>query len=156
MSVRSERGDYTAEARRIGASRSAALQGLGPAVENLDQLQDALNGEQMQALVEEHTRIMHLDAVSRARVWVRGRGQYWRNIRSKVFMNADGFAGTVFVLQGAWERRPSTRAPKNLPLWLEYGTRLMKNARPHLLPALHAARERFNRALERLLQRNAA
>jgi hypothetical protein len=157
MSERSERGDFTAAARRIGANRAAGLGGLGPAVESLDRLQDVMDGPEMEALVNEHTDIMLRDAQSRA-AGIGKTGRYREAIRKRVFKNADGYAGTVFVIQLPWNRpgRSNTKWPKNLPLWLEYGTRRMRQAFPHLLPALAAARERFSRAVERLLQRGAA
>lgn len=149
MSERSARGGYTAAARQLGQTRAASLEGLGPALEGLGRLADAIDGDTMQALVEEHTDYMLADARDRVRFGKTGR--YREAIRSKVFANEDGFAGTVFVIQGPWYRNPSKLWPANLPLWLEYGTRRM-DPRQHLLPALNAARERFNRAVERLLQ----
>lgn len=153
MSERSERGDFTAAARRIGANRAAGLEGLDLAVESLDRLQDVMDGPEMEALVNEHTDIMLRDAQSRA-ASIGKTGRYINAIRKKVFKNADGYAGTVFVIQMPWNKpgKANTKWPKNLPLWLEYGTRRMRSAFPHLLPALAAARERFSRAVERILQ----
>ena len=153
MSVRSERGDYTAEARRLGANRAAALDGLGPAVENLSQLIDAMDGEAMRDLVTYHTDQMRQDAQSRAAAI--GSGRYRTAIRQRVFTNNDGYAGTVFVVLQESRRKSGGMWPTNTPLWLEYGTRKAR-AFPHLLPALAAARERFSRAVERLLQAKAA
>ncbi len=120
------------------------LDGVDDAVASLDTLARAISGEDLRALVEEHTRIMHADAVDRARFRIRSR-DYSQRIGRKVFTNDDGgFAGTVFVRPYKFQ---------NLPIWLEHGTRFMREPRPHLLPALVAARERFNRAVERLLSR---
>jgi len=157
MSERSERGDFTAAARRIGANRAAGLEGLDLAVGSLDRLEDVMDGPTMEALVTEHTDIMHADAQSRAAT-IGKTGRYRSAIHKKVFKNEDGYAGTVFVIQLPWNKpgKGSTKWPKNLPLWLEYGTRRMREAFPHLLPALAAARERFSRAVEQILSRGVA
>jgi hypothetical protein len=149
--ARAERGAFTAAARRIGANKAAGLEGLELAVSSLDNLMDAIDGDQMRDLIEYHTDQMLQDARSNAaRI---GSGRYRNAIRKKVFTNDDGYAGTVFALQLPWNRKGkgSTLWPKNVPLWLEYGTRKAR-AFPHLLPALAAGRERFNRSIERLLQ----
>lgn len=152
MSERAEHGGYTAEARRAGAVRAASLEGLDLALGGLDGLAAAMEGPEMEALVAEHTDLMLQDARSRARF---GRtGRYREAIRAKVFANPDGFVGAVFVIQGPWARKLSVLWPKNLPLWLEYGTRKM-DAKPHLLPAFHAAKERLSRAVERLIGQKA-
>lgn len=156
MSERSDMGDFTAAGRAASRERAGALEGALQAVESLDRLADAIDGPTMLALIEEHTALMHADAQAQARALIKGRGQYPDLIQQKVFTNDDGYAGTVFVRRGDWSRKPGTKAPKELPLWLEYGTRRMREARPHLLPALAAARERFNRAVEAMLGRAAA
>jgi len=150
-------GRFTAEARRISANRAASLEGLGSAVESLDGLVDAMDGPSMLDLITLHTNYMLSDARSNvARSGLRSR-RYIDAIKSKVFTNDDGYAGTVFVLQLPWNRKGDslTRWPKNVPLWLEYGTRMARSF-PHLLPALSAGIQRFNRSVERLLQMKAA
>lgn len=137
----------TAAGRREGRARAAELAGLDLSLRGLDELVEAMGGPAALALMEEQTDIMHRDAQSRARFGKTGR--YREAIRKKVFDNEDGPAGTVFVIPVRDE--DGKRKPKNLPVWLEYGTRRAR-AFPHLLPALAAAKERLSRAVERLLQ----
>lgn len=143
--------DYTAAGRAAGRGRAAALEGLTLAFDELAKLKNAMDGSALAELVQRETAYMHADAQARVNF---GRGIYRSHIRTKTFTNEDGYAGTVFVTQGPWARNPRVKWPKNLPLWLEYGTRRMA-ARPHLIPAFNAARERFSRAVERLLRTSA-
>jgi len=143
--------DYTAAGRALGRSRAAGLEGLELAFDELAKLKNAMDGSTLATIVQEQTAHMYADAQARVTF---GRGVYRAHIRTKTFTNADGYAGTVFVTQGPWARNPRQRWPKQLPVWLEYGTRRMA-ARPHLIPAFNAARERFSRAVERLLQTSA-
>ncbi len=136
--------------RRAGRARAAALEGLELSLSQLDGLVEAMGGPEALALMEEQTDIMWRDALSRARFGKTGR--YREAIRKKVFDNPDGPAGTVFVTPMRDE--DGKLRPKNLPLWLERGTRRAR-AFPHLLPALAAAKERLSRAVERLLQSKA-
>lgn len=111
------------------------------AMRELKALGEAINGPAMRNLIEEQTFYMRADAMSRINF---GTGRYREAVRQKVWDNGDdGFAGSVFIIP---------RTPKMLPIWLERGTRRM-DPRPHLIPALNAAKERFNRAVERLLQK---
>ena len=138
----------TAAGRRVGRARAAALDGLDLTLGELDGLADAMGGAPLLALLQEHTLLMERDAQARA-AWGKS-GRYREAIRSKVFDNPDGPVGSVFVIQGPWTRNLARLWPRNLPIWLEYGTRRM-GARPHLLPALAAGKERFSAALLRLL-----
>lgn len=131
----------------------STLTGVVEAVKGLLVLKAAMGGEDMKALVREHTGYMHADAVSRAPA---GRlNQFRQAIRQTLFLNdADGIKGVVFVVRGPWERHPSQKWPKNVPIWIEEGTVKM-DPRPYLVPAGNAARERFNRAVLELLQQAA-
>ena len=120
------------------------------AIASLQRLGEAVSDPSIRELVAENTQIMYEDA--RARVTF-GRGVYRAAIREKVFNDDDGTKGVVFVTQGDWERKPGTKWPKLLPVWLEYGTRKM-DPRPHLIPAFNAARERLTRAIEALLAKS--
>jgi hypothetical protein len=93
-------------------------------------------------------------------------GRYRTAFRWKVFHNDDGSTrGSVFVIQLPWVRNlkwqkrtnPSGSKlwPKNLPLWLEYGTRLARGV-PHLIPAFEAGKQRLNRAVEAVVARLAS
>ncbi len=125
---------------------------IGPAMADLDGLLSAVSGEDMLGCITENTEIMWRDAQSRVDF---GSGAYRDAIRWKVFANPDGPVGTVFVIQGPWAGHPGTLWPKNLPLWLEYGTR-RAGPHPHLIPAFNAAVERTNRDVERLITQAAS
>jgi hypothetical protein len=127
-------------------------------IRDLSKLSAALKGEIADAIRVE-TATVQADAVRRA-TWPGTTGKYRAAIRSKTFDDANRYSGKVFVVQGEWHRdvrRASGRVrlwPKNLPIWLEYGT-VQSSAKPHLIPAFEAGKRRLSEKVTRILERAA-
>ncbi len=86
-------------------------------------------------------------ADSHGRARTTSRTQRYRSAIRRFFFD-DGMTGKVtvtFPIEG-----PRGERPVNLPLWLEYGTRVM-NARAHLIPAFELAKAKLTRLIDRRL-----
>jgi hypothetical protein len=143
------------------AIQGSSMTGVGAALGELNQylaLEDGLRED-----IRECTDDAYGDAVAR---WDASAGQSRRNTvdragarrttsRTQRYREAirriffdDGLTGKVYIafpIAG-----PRGDRPVNLPLWLEYGTRVM-NARPHLLPAFDMAQRKLDRLVDRRL-----
>ena len=127
-------------------------------VRALGRLPSTVLGE-VAAVVRRETAAVQADAVRRA-TWTGTTGRYRSAIRSKVFEEADGnVTGKVFVIQQPWHRdvravtpKKTRLWPKNLPLWLEYGTATSRE-KPHLIPAFDAGTRRISDAVRAILDR---
>lgn len=129
------------------------------ALRDLSTLSEIIQREIAEA-IEMETASAHADAQARVNF---GTGRYRSAIRWKIFREDDGATtGKVFVIQLPWIRNLKWQRvnnpngtklwPKNLPLWLEYGTVYMRKDHDHLIPAFEAGRRRLDRAMERILQ----
>lgn len=113
--------------------RFYVLQGVDQTIDKLETLRRELP-QQLTALVAEATRLTQVDA----RALVRSRSGTTRNAILTTFFD-EGLTGAVFVgpmsdPEGRFGRTGRALRPKNLPRWLEFGTRRMTNG-PYLLPA---------------------
>ena len=139
-----------------GFDVSSALRDLNALVEQCEAIPD---------LVAFETQAVYQQAKAMAPVVT---GRYRSAFRWKVFHNEDGSTrGSVFVIQLPWIRNLKWQKrvnptggklwPALLPIWLEYGTRLMRRPGiPHLIPAFEAGQRRLDRAVERALQKMAS
>ncbi len=133
--------------------RAAALEGLDLSLTQLDDLVEGC-GPGIREIIKRETDRMHAEArAAAARI---GKTRRYSNAIRKIFFD-DGMTGRVFVAPIAtWGHERLRRGwewlPKNVPIWLEYGTRKAADV-PHLLPALERARTRMGAAVLELMER---
>jgi hypothetical protein len=143
------------------AIQGQSFTGASAALRELDEY--AGLDEDLRHDIEVCTNEAHRDALSRwnasagmskrntadrhGRARTTSRTQRYRDAIRRFFFD-DGMTGKVTVTFPIEDARGAR--PVNLPLWLEYGTRVM-NARPHLIPAFELAKRKLNSLVERRL-----
>lgn len=150
-SARAARGGYTAAARRAGRARAAAFEGLDLELRQIDALIDACEGG-LRDLIKKSILTIQADARARLRSGSHpyATGRTYEAIRTITF--DDGNTGKVYVDETYDEE--GRKRPKNLPLWIEYGT-IHQNARPFLIPAFERERVLWQARALALLQKAA-
>lgn len=143
------------------AVQGQSLNGVTAALRELDAYVDL--GDGLRQDIRACTEDAHRDAVARwnatagmskrnssdraGRARTTTRTQRYRDAIRRFFFD-DGMTGKVTVVFPIEDARG--QRPVNLPLWLEYGTRLM-NARAHLIPAFELAKRKLDGLVERRL-----